>query len=254
MEAYVDLGGVRTWYAEHGDGDPVVLLHPGGAGVDARAWSPNMDAIAGRFRVFTPERRGHGRTPDVPGPIGFEVMAGDTIAFLDTVVGGPAHLVGCSDGAVVALLVALMRPELVRKLVFIAGVFHHDGWAAGVIDPDQAPPEFLARLYAELSPDGPDHYPVVVAKLAEMHAREPSLTPRDLNGVRSGTLVMVGDDDEVTLEHAVALYRALPDAELAVIPGASHGLLVEKPTLCNTIVHEFLDNEPVRTLAPIRRA
>jgi pimeloyl-ACP methyl ester carboxylesterase len=69
----------------------------------------------------------HGRTPDVPGAMSFERMAGDTIAFLDTVVGGPAHLVGWSDGAVVALLVALMRPELVRKLVFVAGVFHHDG-------------------------------------------------------------------------------------------------------------------------------
>ena len=154
--------------------------------------APNIEAISGRFRVFPPERRGHGRTPDVPGAISFEQMAGDTIAFLDTVVGGPAHLVGCSDGAVVALLVALMRPELVRKLVFVAGVFHHDGWAPGVIDTDQTPPEFLARLYAELSPDGPDHYPVVVAKLAEMHAREPTLTQRDLGGVRSRTLVMLG--------------------------------------------------------------
>jgi pimeloyl-ACP methyl ester carboxylesterase len=254
VEDYVVLGGLRTWYAQHGEGEPVVLLHPGGAGVDARAWAPNIEAISGRFLVFTPERRGHGRTPDAPGPISFEQMAGDTIAFLDTVVGGPAHLVGCSDGAVVALLVALMRPELVRKLVLVAGVFHHDGWAPGVIDPDQTPPEFLARLYAELSPDGPDHYPVVVAKLAEMHAREPTLTQRDLSGVRSRTLVMLGDDDEVTFEHALALYGALPDAELAVIPGASHGLLVEKPALCDTIMLEFLTNEPVQTLAPIRRA
>jgi pimeloyl-ACP methyl ester carboxylesterase len=200
VEDYVELGGVRMWYAEHGEGEPVILLHPGGAGVDARAWAPNIAAIAGRFRVFTPERPGHGRTPDVPGAISFEHMAGDTIAFLDEIVGGPAHLVGCNDGAAVALLVALMRPELVPKLVLVAGVFHHDGWAPGVIDPDQAPPDFLERLYAELTPDGADHYPVVVAKLAEMHAREPSLTQRDLSGVQSRTLVMLGDDDEVTLE------------------------------------------------------
>lgn len=174
MEDYVELGGVRTWYAEHGEGETVVLLHPGGAGVDARAWGPSIEALSAAFRVFTPERRGHGRTPDVAGAIGFELMASDTIAFLEMVVGGAAHLVGCSDGAIVALLVALMRPELVAKLVLIAGVFHRDGWAPGVVDPDQAPPEFLRRLYAELSPDGPDHYPVVVAKLAEMHAREPS--------------------------------------------------------------------------------
>jgi pimeloyl-ACP methyl ester carboxylesterase len=117
-----------------------------------------------------------------------------------------------------------------------------------------APPDFLARLYAELSPDGADHYPVVVAKLAEMHAREPTLTHRDLSGVQGRTLVMLGDDDEVTLEHAVALYRGLPDAELAVIPGTSDGLLVEKPALCDTIMLEFLTTESVQTLAPIRRA
>ena len=65
---------------------------------------------------------------------------------------------------------------------------------------------------------------------------------------------MLGDDDEVRLEHGIALYRALPDAELAVIPGTSHGLLVEKPELCNTMVVDFLANDPVATFAPIRRA
>jgi pimeloyl-ACP methyl ester carboxylesterase len=142
-----------------------VLLHPGGAGVDARAWGSNLPALAEQFRVFTPERRAHGRTPDVDGPITFELMADDTIALLDAVVGEPAHLVGCSDGAIVALLVAVRRPDLIRKLVFVGGVFHRDGWAPGV-----------------------------------------------------------------------------------------GGLLVEKPTLCNTVIIDFLTTDPVPTMAPIRRA
>jgi len=50
-------------------------------------------------------------------------------------IGGPVRLLGCSDGAVVALTVALRRPDLVRRLVFGAGVFHRDGWAAGVLEP-----------------------------------------------------------------------------------------------------------------------
>jgi pimeloyl-ACP methyl ester carboxylesterase len=250
----LQVRGIRTWCDELGDGEPLVLLHPGGAGVDARAWGPNLPAFAERFRVFTPERRAHGRTPDVDGPITFELMADDTIAFLEAVVREPAHLVGCSDGATLALLVALRRPDLVRKLVFIAGVFHRDGWAPGVVNPDNAPPEFLARLYAELSPDGPEHYPVVVAKLAEMHIEGPTLTVADLNRIRSRTLVMIGDDDEVTLEHAIELYRSLPDSELAIIPGTSHGLLVEKPTLCNTLIIDFLKADPVPTIAPIRGA
>jgi pimeloyl-ACP methyl ester carboxylesterase len=64
---------------------------------------------------------------------------------------------------------------------------------------------------------------------------------------------MLGGDDEVRLEHGIALYRALPEAELAVIPGTSHGLLVEKPELCNATVVDFLTNDPVASFAPIRR-
>jgi pimeloyl-ACP methyl ester carboxylesterase len=252
MADYVELLGVRTWYDKQGEGGAVVLLHPGGAGVDARAWGPNLEALSAEFRVFTPERRGHGRTADVEGPITFDLMAQDTI--LETVVGEPAHLVGCSDGAIVALMVVLRRPDLVRQLAVIAGVFHYDGWVPGVLDITASPPAFLERLYAELSPDGPDHYRVIVEKLARMHATEPTLTPSDLNQITARTLVMIGDDDEVRLEHAIALYRNLHDGELAVIPGTSHGLLVEKPALCNSLIIDFLTTAPVPTMAPIRRA
>jgi pimeloyl-ACP methyl ester carboxylesterase len=251
---YVELRGVRTWYERRGQGDPLLLLHPGGAGVDSRAWGPNIDAISSEFTVFTPDRRGHGRTPDVEGPITFEAMAEDTIAFLERIVGRPADLVGCSDGGVVALLVAQRRPDLVRKLVLIAGVFHLDGWVPQAIDPDLEPPEFLAASYAEVSPDGPQHYSVVVEKLAQMHLQGPTLEASDLGRVDRRTLVMVADDDEVRLEHALELYRALPNAELAVVPGTSHGLLVEKPALCNRLILDFLTADPVPTMAPIRRA
>jgi pimeloyl-ACP methyl ester carboxylesterase len=124
MSGYVQLGQVRTWYEVQGDGEPLALLHPGGA--DARAWAPNLPAIAERFRTYTPERRGHGRTPDVEGPISYDLMVQDTISFLEAVVGEPVHLVGNSGGANVALLVALRRPDLIRRLVLISGVFHRD--------------------------------------------------------------------------------------------------------------------------------
>ena len=254
MAHYAIVDGLRTWYDEHGDGEPLVLLHPGGAGVDTRAFGPNVGALSGRFHVFLPERRGHGHTPDVEGPITFDAMAADTIAFIETVVGRPTHMVGCSDGATVALFVARRRPDLVRRLGLIAGVFHLDGWHPSAIDPDIEPPEFLERLYGEVSPDGPAHYPTIVKKLADMHTIEPKLSPADLEDVKSRTLVMVGDDDEVTLEHAIETYRGLPEAELMIVPGTSHGLLVEKPDLCNGVILDFLSNDPVPTMAPIRRA
>jgi pimeloyl-ACP methyl ester carboxylesterase len=249
MQEHITEHGI--WYAEAGEGEPLVLLHPGGAGVDSRALRPQVAAFAPRFRVYTPEQRGHGRTPDADGPLGYEQMAADTIAFIDEIAGGPVRLLGVSDGAVVALTVALRRPDLIQRLVLAAGVFHRDGWQDGVLDGE--PPSFLRESYAALSPDGREHYPVVVAKLAAMHAAEPSFTSADLAGVRCRTLVMVADDDEVRLEHAIAAYHAIPEAELAVVPGTSHGLMVEKPDVCNAIVAAFLTTEPIETFAPIRR-
>jgi pimeloyl-ACP methyl ester carboxylesterase len=154
----------------------------------------------------------------------------------------------------VALLVALSRPDFARRVVLISGVYHRDGWVPDAIDPDASPPPVLARGYAELSPDGPDHFPVVNGKLARMNWEEPTLAVSELSRVTSRTLVMLADDDEVTLEHAIAMYRGLPDAELAVVPGTSHGLLHEKPALRNSIIVDFLTTDPVPTIAPVRRA
>src|SRR5258708_23463507 len=118
MDEYVDVDGVRTWYEASGTGEPLVMLHPGGGGVSARALEVNRVALSEQFRTYTPERRGHGRTPDVDGPLTFEGMADDTVCFLERVVQGSARLLGVSDGAIVALLVALRRPDLVERLAF----------------------------------------------------------------------------------------------------------------------------------------
>jgi pimeloyl-ACP methyl ester carboxylesterase len=252
MAQYVQLKGVRTWFDEQGSGEPLVMLHPGGVGVDSRVFAPNRDALAGRFHIFLPERRGHGRTSDTDGAYSYELAAEETIDFLERVVDVPAHLLGVSDGAVVALLVASFRPDLVQRLICVAGVYHNSGWAPGAIEPSPEPPALISS-YAAISPDGKEHSPVVHRKLDDMHARGPELTPDDLRKISSRTLVMVGDDDQVTLEHAIGFYRALTDGELAVIPGTSHGLLVEKPDLCNRIVLDFLSLDAVPTLAPVRR-
>lgn len=234
IEAFVDLRGARTWYGEAGEGPPLVMLHPGG--VDSRAFGPNVDALATHFHVWLPERRGHGRTPDTDASYSYDTGADDTIQFLEQVVGGPSRLLGMSDGAIVALHVALKRPDLVERLVFAGGVFHTDGWLPGVlVAPDQSASAFERKLYA-------------------MHTSEPRLTRNQLTTIRCRTLVMAGDDDEMAIEHVAELYRSLPNGELAIVPGTSHGFLVEKAHLCNGLLLDFLMRDPVRTFAPIRRA
>ena len=109
MTGYIDAGGVHTYYEVRGPGDPVVMLHGGFATIET--WEAQAAALAERYRVYLPERRGHGRTPDVDGRMTYEAMAADTAAFMEALGIGPAHLVGWSDGGSVALYVALRRPR-----------------------------------------------------------------------------------------------------------------------------------------------
>jgi pimeloyl-ACP methyl ester carboxylesterase len=250
MDNYIDLDGVRTWYDERGTGEPLVLLH--GGLTDSRDFTGNLDALAGRFRVLMPERRGHGHTPDRPGPITIDVMAADTIAFVEKVAGRPVRMVGYSAGAAVALVAAVRRPDLVERLVLISCAFDPAGM---IVKPTAGgpPPAPLVTAYAQVSPDGRDHFPVVVAKIVDA-AQQPGLARADLAAVTCPALVVAADDDIVTLEHTLALYRGLPDAQLAVVPGTSHLLLHERPRLCASLVTEFLTVDAAPTLMPLRRA
>jgi len=239
---YVD----HMHYLEYGTGEPVFLLH--GGLVDAESWEAQIPALSERYRVVIPERRGHGRTPDVPGPYSIEAMTGDTVRAIEALADGPVHVVGWSDGAYVAAYLALTRPDLVRRLVLMGQAYAHEGETADI--------EMLAELrewfrpaYAERSPDGPDHFDEVFDKVVAMWRDPVQLPIERLATITAPTLVMQGDDDGVRLEYSVALARALPEAQLAVVPGTGHGAPMQKAELVNRMILDFLaPDQPLRML------
>ena len=246
---YIETGRVRTYYEVSGSGDPLLLLH--GGMCTAETFDGQTPALAEHFRVYLPERRAHGRTADVPGPITYEIMAQDTIAFIEAVGIGRAHLVGWSDGALVGLLVALWRPELVGKLVMIAQSVSWEG-----VRPEMAPflgrmpaemlPPQLTQAYQALSPDGPDHLEAVLEKMLALWNTDPAFPLSDLERVAAPALVLAADDDfTLSIEHAAAMQRALPDSQLAVVPGASHAVVMETPELVNRLILDFLADAQV---------
>ncbi|MEV5374541.1 alpha/beta hydrolase [Streptomyces nondiastaticus] len=247
MGAYVTVNGLRTYYEVQGEGEPLLLLH--GGGVTADSWYAQLAELAQHYRVYAPERRGHGRTQDLPGPITYPVMADDTAALIDELGLGRVRLVGWSDGGIVSMHLALRRPDLVAKLALI-GSGTSEGLAETVVnlvDGSQESRELLTQMfqgpYAALSPDGPDHFPVVLDKLSLMWREGPQLTLDDLPKITVPTLVMQGDRDGVRVEHSAAMTRALPDAQLAVLPGTSHAVPLEKPGLVNRMLLDFLSDE-----------
>jgi pimeloyl-ACP methyl ester carboxylesterase len=243
---YVEVAGHRVWHQVSGDGPPVVLLHGAFAGASSfAAQTPAL--VAAGFTVYVPERRGHAHTPDVDGPLSYSVMADDTVDYLEHVLPGGAHLVGWSDGAVVALLVAMRRPDLVHRVVLIGQYYNFAGRVPDSdIDALLRSPEamgFLRLEYDQVSPDGPDHFPVVYEKTMRMIDTEPQLDLATFSAATAPTLVLQGDRDEVTVEHSLAVVAALPNARLAVLPG-SHLVPVETPDVVNPLLVSFLRGAP----------
>lgn len=241
---YADADGVRTYYEIVGEGEPVVLLHGGMCTIDT--WGPQIPALASKYRLIMPERRGHGRSPDVAGPVTYEAMAADTIAFMTALRIGPAHLVGWSDGAFTALLVAMARPDLVKKLAYISDPINHTGispkFRAMAANPSREHlPPWLEAAYAAVSPDGADHYPIIADKMTALWKQDHAMPVARLRALTMPTLVMIGDDDMHSVAHAAEMLDALRDGQLAVVPGTSHALAMEKPEIVNRILLDFLE-------------
>jgi hypothetical protein len=120
--------------------------------------------------------------------------------------------------------------------------------------PDSDEMAMFRGLYEMHSPDGARALACPFRQVHRELQREPHIAIDDLGRISAPTLLVIGDDDLISIEHSAALFRAIPNSELAVVPGASHAVAIEKPELLNRIVLDFLQNEPVPTMMPLRRA
>jgi len=255
---YIEIGGHPTWVETAGQrsdsSETVLLLHGGLSNSDDLLQTIGVP-LGATYRVVAFDRRGHGRTRDTEEPFHYDDMATETIRVLEQVVGVPAHLVGWSDGGIIAMLVALSRPDLVRRLVLIGANFHFDGMHPIEMESDSPVLATMLSDYTERSPDGAEHFGEVAQKSFVMFATEPTMTTDEVARITAPTLVLVGDDDMIELSHTSALYGSLPAGQLAVIPGASHALPVEKPAEAGRVIGDFLAGDAVpQTMIPIRRS
>jgi pimeloyl-ACP methyl ester carboxylesterase len=252
MPEYINLRNHQVYnYEWDNDGEAVVLLHGGLS--KTSSWDYLMvPPLEDEFHVFAYDRTGHGFTGDQPGSLHFEFQCQEAIAYLEDVVKEPAHLIGYSDGGIIALMVAIKRPELVKSIVAIGANYHYsaplkDFLEARVSEEDQAE-------YNLISPDAPHTLLEKTIRMNEIWKTEPDISLSEIASIQCPVLVMAGDDDVIAHDHTISLYEALPLGQLAIIPGTSHGLVKEKPALLIAVMMQFLEDlsYPI-TRDPIRR-
>ena len=252
MPEYINLRNHQVYnYEWEHDGEAVVLLHGGLS--KTSSWDYLMvPPLEDQFHVFAYDRTGHGFTADQPGSLHFEFQCQEAIAYLEDVVKEPAHLIGYSDGGIIALMVAIKRPELVKSIVALGANYHYsaplkDFLEARVSEEDQAE-------YNLISPDAPHTLLEKTKRMNKIWTTEPDISLSEIASIQCPVLVMAGDDDVIAHDHTIALYEALPLGQLAIIPGTSHALIKEKPDLVIALVMQFLEDlsYPI-TRDPIRR-
>jgi pimeloyl-ACP methyl ester carboxylesterase len=132
----------------------------------------------------------------------------------------------------------------VRKLAIAGTNYNNDGLYPEFLEFfEHATPEDLGELrdaYIRVAPR-PEDWPTLVAKVKQLGAEFKGWPPEAIQAIEAPTLVMIGDADIVRPEHAVELFRLLPHAQLAVLPGTDHVTLVERADWLLSMIEPFLD-------------
>jgi pimeloyl-ACP methyl ester carboxylesterase len=243
---YLPIGNSRVYYEASGAGEPLLLLHGGfGTVEDFASQTPEL---AKHFRVVAFERPGHGHTADNAEPFSFETMAAYTVDVIEALKLGATNLVGWSDGAIIALLVAISRPDLVKRLISVSGLFDTEAQSPEDLNwiRSLTPESFrknmtaLVKRYDKISPDGPAHFPVVFEKTKRLWLNEPNIAKEELAKISAPTMVMAGDRDAIPIEHTLEMFRSIKRAQLCIIPGTTHFLMSQKPDIVNRAILDFL--------------
>jgi pimeloyl-ACP methyl ester carboxylesterase len=223
---YALVNGLRMYYEEHGNGSPLVLLHGGGSTVQT-SFGAIIPTLARTHHVIAPEQQAHGHSGDRDGPLSFEQMADDTAALLAQLGVVKADVLGFSNGGVVAIQLAMRHPRLVRRLIVCSSYFAHTGmppqfWQGFAHATMADMPTPLRTVFVASAPD-PAEVPARFAKQVALMQAFRDIPEASLRAITAESLVMIGDKDVISVEHAARLARLLPHAELAVMPGSAHG-------------------------------
>ena len=234
--------GAQIHYAVFGSGAPVILLHGGLA--DSRYWGDQVPALVrAGHQVILIDSRGHGRSSRDDRPFTYELMASDVVAVMDRLGVKTAAVAGWSDGAIIALVMAIRNPERVSKVFAFAANMDPSGVKPDV-DKNPTFARFEARAardYAVLSPT-PGGYADFAKVINRMGETEPNYTAADLARIRTPVAIVDGDHDEaIKREHTEYLARAIPGARLIILPNASHFAMLQRPAAFNAALLGFLD-------------
>jgi pimeloyl-ACP methyl ester carboxylesterase len=256
---YIEVNDIKIYYETYGEGEPLMLFHGNGGSIESFEFQ--IPELSKHFKVIAVDSRGQGRSTDSDKEITYTLMASDMNELIDKLKLSSVYVVGWSDGGNIGLELAYAHPEKVKKLFAGGANYSHEDYYVhydSTIIMDKNDPLIVAlktlrqkraaRASERLTPK-PESSPTTQKKLEDLMEKYPNFTIEQLKQINVPTLIAVGDHDLIALDHTVNLFKSLPQAQLLIVPGATHRVLVEQPDLMNNEIIKFL-NTPYRDINP----
>jgi len=249
---YAPINGINMYYEVHGEGAiPLVLIHGGGSTIEV-TFAQILPIFSKHNRVIAVELQAHGRTSDRNTPESFEQDADDVAALLKYLKVDKANILGFSNGGTTTLQIAIRHPEVVNKIIDVAGAYQREGFLPGFFDGfngvtiDMMPAP-LKTAFLKVNPDNGKLLNMFHKDVERMKSFK-DIPDDSIRGIKVPALIIVGSQDVMPVEHAVKLSHLVAGAQVMVLPGVHGACLGEvtakpskQPEATAILIQEFLD-------------
>ena len=251
---YANVNGLKMYYEVHGKGFPLVLIHGGGSTIGT-TFGRILPILAKTHQVIAVEMQAHGHTADRDQPLSFEQDADDVAALLKHLNISKADIFGFSNGASTTLQIAIRHPEVVNKIVVASTMYKKAGsypwfWEMMQKAKFEEMPQPYKDAYLQINPDKDALYKMYLRDATRMQNFK-DIKEEDIKGIKAPALIILGNNDVVSPEHGVEMYRQMQKAKLMILPGGHGDFIGELSTLkpgnndypAVPVIEEFLKEE-----------
>ena len=231
---YSEVNGLKMYYEIYGEGKPLVLIHGGGSTIQT-TFGRVIPMLAKHRQLIAVELQAHGRTSDRANELSFEQDADDVATLMKNLNILKADYFGFSNGGTTTLQIAIRHPELVDKIIAASALCKRNGvpsqfWGFMEQARLENMPEQLKDGYKKVAPDS-SGLQVMHDKDAKRMIDFKDIPDEKIKSIKAPTLIIIGDNDVITPEHAIEMHRLIPNSELAIIPGGHGEYIGEITTL-----------------------